>query len=279
MKGQSTVEFLGGMLIFIIALVISLTMMSGEIPAFTSSVEDSAHNMELYRVTNQLMTETGRHSYKSGGPEWEKNSSTIKNVEEFGLAQDYHVLDRDKVKNLSITGGLHFNYSQFRETTNVNNQYYFNFTWFPVVPTSNTFTRTKEPVNPPIKEPKTDYYSRAENRIHYGKAKFNGSNYKFLVAAFNGVYNTTYVSDDWNFSGRSPIGIGDQVNLGEEFEVVKFQNRDRRPGSSIVLKNYLNSFGVNPERTGETVTKINRYAVLDAPSYGAWPVRMEVLSW
>lgn len=280
MKGQNTLEFLVGVLLFILVITASLSIISGRIPAFSEDVEQSAKNMEMYRVTEQILSESGRHSYGTGGTNWEKNSSTVSNTEEFGLATDYHVVALDKIKALSTTGKPAFNYTQFRKLTDVRNQYHFEFIWFPIVETSSSFTRTMPPANPPIVSPDSSRYSQAENRVHYGSLLMNGTQYNFLVAAFDGVYNTTYVSEsNWDFENAPPHGTGDVIQLdSRDFEIVKFQNRDRKPGASVILKRHLKSFGSNPPEIG-SVTKLNRYAVLKTPDTDKGLLRMEVLAW
>lgn len=286
MKGQSTIEFLGSVLLFLIVLVASLTVMSNQIPEFTDDVSESSQNMEMYRISNQMMTKPGRHFHDAGGTDWDKNSSTLSSVEEFGLAEDFKVMDKTKVDNLSTTGSESFNYSQFRDLTNLGNQYFFNFTWFPIVETSESFTRTMPPDNPPINEPESIgsslNYSNAENRVHYGSFKLRGDNYNFLVTAYDGVYNTTYLAEDantWNFTDSEPLSEEDSVTLdGREFDIIRLQNRDRTPGSAVYLRRAFKSFGPDPTGNDE-VSKLNRYSVLKAPNTDEEVVRMEVFSW
>lgn len=283
MKGQSTIEFLGATLLFLIAIIGSLTVMSDRVPQFTEDMRESSKNAEIHRFTNSILSESGRHSYSGGGTNWEENTTTIENIEEFGLASEYHVVDRGKLENISTIGSDKLNYSRFRDITNLDNQYYLNFTWFPIVETSSSFTRNRPPSDPNITEPNSTSpeYSLSENRIHYGNINLSGKQYNFLVAAFNGVYNTTYISEsDYNFSESDPVGIGDNISLnGSEFFVEQIQNRDRQPGSSVVLSRYIKSFGPNPSNTEQVVTKLNRYAVLNATGSDDEVLKVEVLSW
>ncbi len=283
MKGQSTIEFVGAMLLFLIAVVSSLTVISGKVPQFTEDLEDKSQNMEMYRVTNTLSTASGRHSYGSGGPNWQKNSSTVSATERIGLAQDYHVLNFSKVRALSTTGSDGLSYGNFREITNLDNQYNFNFTWMPTVETSSSFIRTNPPSNPPINEPNGDpRYSSAENRVHYGSIRINGTSYHFLVAAYDGVYNTVYFDPfgSWNFQAGDKRKVGDTVVMdGRNFTIEKIQNRDRTPGASVILSRNIKTFGVNTESADNTAVKLNRYGVLAANNTDREIVRMEVLSW
>lgn len=287
MKAQATIEFLGGALLFLIALVGSLTLMSNQVPEFTADVAESAHNMEVYRITSNMITKSGRHNFGAGGGNWEKNSTTIAHTTQLGLASDYHVIEWDKVQSLSTTGSNKFNYSQFREVHNLDNSYFFNMTWMPVVETSKSFTRTMPPSSPLIDEPTDDNndtspYSTAENRIHYGTFKYNGSEYPFLVVAFNGVYDTVYFTgndDDWKFFEDDEYKVGDRITMqGREFKIEKIQNRERTPGAAVILKNHLKSFG-SPRDSESTTIKLNRYVSLEAPNTDRGVVRMEVLSY
>lgn len=283
MKGQSTVEFLTATLLFLIAITGSLTVMSDRIPEFNDDVEKSSVNVEMHRFTDRILSEPGRHSFSGGGSNWEENTSTRENIEEFGLATDYRVVDKGKIDNITTIGSNKLNYSRFREVNDLENQYYFSFTWFPVVETSSSFTRTRPPSKPSIVEPSgiSADYDLAENRVHYGSIEMLGDQYNFLLAAFDGVYNTTYVSEgNWNFDDSEPQGIGDNITIeNREFAVEQIQNRDRRPGSSVVLRRNIKSFGPNPANSDGEVTKLNRYAVMDAPGTDDEVVRIEVLSW
>jgi hypothetical protein len=287
MKGQSTIEFLGSMIIFILVLISSLSIITGRVPDFRNDLKQSSHNMEAYRFTNYVMSKPGSHSYNNGGANWERTDETVSEIEEFGLAEGYHILDKDKIEALNTSSSLKsdLNYSQFREITDLENQYYFEFTWFPIVETESSFTRTEPPFNPPIDEPETSppNYNFAENRVHYGSFRLADKDYNFLVAAFDGVYNTTYLAEkpgNWNFTNSEPKGVGDTLKLdSRKFNIKKIQNRDRKPGSSVILERNLNSFGQNPENVGSPVTKLNRYAVLKADKTDKEVIRMEVLSW
>ena len=281
MKGQSTIEFLTGLFLFLIALVGSLTLMSDQVPEFTEDVEESSQNMEMYRLTTNMLTKSGRHNFKDGGTEWEKNSSTVGNTTQFGLAEDYFVLDKDKIDALSTTGQGKFNYSQFRDINDLDNQYFFNFTWMPIVESSKSFTRTQPP--PGFNEPDDDpAYSNAENRVHYGNFRIAGDEYPFLVVAFNGVYNTVYfdTNRDYNFFESNKRKLGETVKMNEtEFKVEQIQNRKRKPGTSVILSTHLKSFGANLDGARGSRTKLNRYASLKAQGTDKEVVRIEVIAW
>ena len=272
MKGQSTIEFLGGALLFLLVIAGSLSIISQDVNRFQDQTEQSSKNMEIYTLTQQLMTSPGK---KPSGTNWEDNTQQ---TQQAGLANEYLTLQWDKIKALSTTGQNKLNYTQFRNIHTVNNQYRLTFTWLPIVETSKSFTRTEPPSK--ITEPNSSLYQSAENRVHYGILNLNSTEYKFSVTAHNGVYNTTRVSTDWNFSGENPEGNGDEIMLdGKDFKIKKFQNRERRPGASIILEREIKTFGANPREVNTPITKLNRFASLEAPGTDTQPVRIEVLAW
>lgn len=274
-KGQATLEFLGGMIIFLITLVGSLTVASGNVPDFQDGLQQSEKNMEIYSMTERVLSSPGYHTNGSGGSDWENH---VNSTTELGLANDYLILEKDKVDALSTTGEDSFNYTQFRNLTNVDQQYHFDFVWLPIVETSNSFIRTESPGF--INESNEPIYDQAENRVHYGTFTIDSQNYRFMVTAHNGVYNTTYISEDWEFRDDNPQGVGDTVVMsGTNFTIKQFQNRERRPGTAVILENSLKSFGPSSEEVSQEITKLNRYAVLKAPNTDDEPVRVEVLAW
>lgn len=285
-KGQSSIEFLGSIILFLLVLVSSLSVISGKIPQFRDDIDQSAQNIEIHRITGNMIENQGRYKATTEGSNWAKNKTTVTNITEFGLASDYHVVKRAKVLNLSTTGQKSLNYSQFRETTNAEYDYFFNFTVFPILETSKSFTRSRPPSDPPITEPSGEYNS-AENRVHYGTLTVKGKDFNFLVVAFNGVYNSTYMRPagspdpavNWNFQGSDPKGVGYTYTLnGRNYTIEQIQNRDRRPGTSVIFRRNINSFGLQPDRD-ERVIKLTRHAVLNSPLMDDHIVRIGVLSW
>jgi hypothetical protein len=279
MKAQSTIEFLGSVFLFIVAIVGALAVMSDRVPEFTEDMDMASQNVEAYRITETMMSKPGRHSYGSGGSNWEKNISTVSDMERFGLANDYHVMNRSKLD--AITGS-DLNYSSFVSATDAENDYFFNFTWFPVVETSRSFKRNSPPSSPPIIEPENVSYNQSENRVHYGSFRLNGSEHAFLVAGFEGVYDTVYINSTgpWNFSEGVNRTVGEDFALnGKNFTVESIQNRRRTPGASFILSRPLGSFGDPPSFTDTERVKFNRYATLAMEDTESEVVRMEVFSW
>jgi hypothetical protein len=273
MKGQSTIEFLGTSLMFIALLGTILVVASDTIPLFDDEVEEAEINAELHDMTNSLLTSPGR---TDTSPNWEQNAD---NTQVLGLSESVGEVERSKVGALDDDSSSDsiINYTEFRELTGVKNQYRFIFTWYPIVETHKTFTRS----NPPDKilEPTLTEYSDDGNTVHYGTAMINGRNMKFLVTSHDQVYDTVYISNTWSFRGSQPHVRGEVVDIqGQQFTVQQFQNRESDPGNLVIFSSQIKDFGA-PQAQSSTVVKLNRYAVLKDIESGDFPVKIEVLAW
>ena len=273
--GQINLEFLAAAGFYLIALGAVLTASSDVLPHYSQEADKAALNLEARSITNQILTEPGYHSYSSGGTDWEENSNTVNNVYSFGLAGDFLVLERDKIEALSTvsTSSNHFNYSQFKDVTGAKNQYRFNFIWLPTVHTNRSFTRGFPPSNPSITEPSGSSYLDADNEVHYGEIVLEGQSYKFLVLAYNGVYNTTYVSTDWNFNNNVERAVHEPLADNIPFTIHTLQNRDRDPGSLLVLNQTIKTFGANVD-SNSIVVAFDRFTVFEGE-----PLKIEVQTW
>lgn len=282
-KGQISLEFLTSILFVIFVLAFIIFTASDQVPNIEQNNQRASVNLEASRLTSMLLNSPGYHSHGSGGTEWERNSDTLQDIEEVGLASKYHVVEKDKVMNLSTVGNDILNYSRFREITDVSNQYRFVFSAIPVVDTSSKFYRTEPPENPNIIEPENDKYTNAGNNVGYGSIFMGGTRYNVLVTSHNGKYDTVYMVNDtareWNFIGSEKNGNGDTIELGNrDFVVEGFQNTGDKPGNIVLLSRELNTFGSQFD-VDSTITKLSRYAALKQPGAQLQPMKIEVYSW
>lgn len=273
MKGQSTIEFLGTSLMFIALLGTILTVASDTVPMFDNEVQEARLNMELHDVTNNLLTNPGSTGSSSN---WEKNPGA---TQVLGFADQMGEVERTKIGALDDDSNSNnlVNYTEFREITGVENQYRFIFTWYPIVETYKTFTRSEPPSK--ILEPTIEEYTDDGNTVHYGSAMINGHKMKFLVTSHNQVYDTVYISPTWSFRGSQPHVRGEVVTMqGQQFTVKKFQNRAEDPGNLVIFSSKIKDFGAQQAQASRVV-KLNRYAVLKDIGSNDFPVKIEVLAW
>lgn len=273
-KGQINLEFLAAAGFYIIALGAIITASSDILPQYNQEADKTSLNLEARSLTNQLITEKGHHTHDSGGTDWESNIDTIQKTESIGLASDFLEVERSKINGLSTVSlsGEKMNYSHFKQVTGAKNQYRFEFIWLPTVQTDDYFTRTFPPDNPDITEPTYSLYEDADNRVHYGEEQIDGESYKFLVTAHDGVYNTTYISEDWDFEFSTPRQRHEDLPLAP-FSVKTFQNRERQPGSMLVLNQSIKTFGASVDSNSVVIT-LQRFAVMEGE-----PLRIKVQAW
>ncbi len=288
MKGQIHIEFLAAAFVYLIALAALVTLGSGAMPSFSGNVEEAALNLEARQISTKILTNTGSHDHTGGGTNWESDNDTVREADAVGVANDFMELERDKIMRLRTinprTNGFNYlNYTQFKELTGADHQYRFNFTWMPMIETHKTFTKGEgDSVTPPITEPDIrdsdgdlTYYGRADNEIHYGSATLNGNTHNFLVTSHDGIYNTTYVSRNWDFQDGQIIGRGDLVSeySGQSFVVTSFQNREDDPGSLLILQKHLKTFGASIDDDSQVI-RLERFATMENE-----PVRVVVWAW
>jgi hypothetical protein len=148
MKGQINLEFLASALVYLLALGVVLTVSSEILPNFDDSSEKASLNTEAYEVTTKMLTEPGYSTASGGTTDWDQTASTVNSVSAFGLtnnSEEFLQVERNKIQALesftpySPSGKI--NYSDFKRITGAENQFLFNFTWKPIVDTSDSFIR------------------------------------------------------------------------------------------------------------------------------------------
>lgn len=282
-KGQISLEYVAAMLFVIFVLAFILFNASDQVPDIRQNNDRASVNLEARTLTSTLLDNSGKHSFGSGGENWEKNVSTRTNAEEIGFASRYHVVERDKIMALNTVGSDVLNYSQFRELTDVDNQYRFVFTALPVVDTSDKFFRTRPPEEPSIVEPDNDDYNSAGNQVGYGDIVMGGTQYNILTTAHDGQYDTLYIRNDskkgWNFTGATRFQEGENINIGgREFNIEGFHNTRDTAGNVVILSRELKDFGSQFD-VDSTVIKLSRYAAIKQQGAELQPLRLEVYSW
>lgn len=146
MKGQINLEFLASAFIFLLALGSLITIGSDMLPSFSEELSISATRMEAYSITTHMITDPGMT--ESGETKWAKNDNRVRNLEMIGLTKNSNTtyqLSEKKINRLrSVDIGLsneYLNYTEFKNLTGAKNQYFFNFTWKPIVYSSNGFQK------------------------------------------------------------------------------------------------------------------------------------------
>lgn len=251
MKGQISVEFLASSLIFIMAVVFVLNVLTGSLPEYLDQKEEESINVEMKRVSDHLI----KTRY---------DPSSTNNV---GIASDYMVVSEDNLNDLGDSNEI--SYSEFKDTLDLDHSYNFIFTVFPVVDTSSS--------NPSgITEP---VYSGTPENVRYGTEEFGGSTYHFLTVRHDQDYDTVYVSENVDFSSHEVGSVGgNSVTINSnEYEIENLQNEGVDPGSSVVLSREVKEFGA-PLTTGSREV-INRYVTYANNYNNEMLMRIRVTAW
>jgi len=282
-KGQVTIEYLLSTLFVIIMLSTLLLLSVDRVPEIDEASNPAEVTMEARRISSMMITSPGSHSYGTGGSKWEKNSSTLLNIESIGFATDYHTLDRDKVENLTSYSSDGLNYSVFRNLTDIDNQYRFLFTYMPVIHTPESYRRNNPPEDPNITEPQSSDYDSSGNTVRYGDFTIGGTEYNFIVTSHNDVYDTVYrnrhSNQRWDFTSSPRFEVGEEIKLdGRNFTLRTIQNTERKSGSYFLVSRQFKQFGPSFDATA-SIQKLNRYATLNETGTTLQPLKIEVFAW
>lgn len=268
MKAQTTLEFIGSALFFILGILAVFGLASNQIPQFYDDAETTQKNLEAKQLTDNMLI-----SENSVGP---------------NISNGFMTLNKTYLENeIGTAGDGIYNSTQFTSDLGLQYRYNIQITRFPIVQTSNEFVRGSSPAY--LTEPSNPDYSVAQNIVKYGNLSISGSQEQFLVTASDGSYEALYHQDDgsWDFSGSTRLDEGDSIqttNSGE-LTIESIQNRPDSPGSAIVLSKPIkfgdnrNYFGSNQNTTQGEVIKISRYPLLEDKDGEEEISKMEVLVW
>lgn len=267
MKGQTTIEFIGSAVFFVLAVLAVLAFTADGIPEFHDNAQVAEKNLEAKYMTDYLL-----YSNTSDEP---------------GLVTDYMRLDKNYLESdIGVAGEeIDYSYSQIVEELDLDYQHNIQVTWYPTVETHRSYIRGDPPESPNIDEPTDETYANAGNRIHYGSIELEGNNLNFLVASEDAEYRHVYYDENsWqDFELRQESDSIDSGGRG--FEIEEIQNRDDRQGASVILSSPI-EFGDGRDYLGNDrdiaegeIIKLNRYPMLDDPFGSEELAKMEVLVW
>ena len=94
--------------------------------------------MEAYTVSTRVLSSPG--STSSGDTDWHTTDAKVEDIADFGLStssDNFMELEENKLENITSyeysKTEPYVNYSEFLDLTGVESQYYFNFTWMPIM--------------------------------------------------------------------------------------------------------------------------------------------------
>ena len=213
MKGQINLEFLSSALVFLLALGALITIGSDILPSFSEQLTVSSTRMEAYTLSSQLIEETG--FTESGGSQWSKTDSRVRNLQRVGLVKNQNqsqYISEQKINRLrSIDIGLsgeYLNYTEFKDITGAKNQYLFNFTWKPILYSSESFIKTPRYEETPNLQAYYELEEGSGNVVDSSKNGRSGTN-----TGAEREKKGAFSSDSFKFE------YGDWISLEDNFTV------------------------------------------------------------
>lgn len=213
MKGQIAIDYIGGASIFFVAvLFVVLSVLSG-IPEYSAGV--TANRMELtgWSVTSTILNTPGYWEDAGAdeeGENWEdKIGSSPDTVKSVGVA------GRSGLKMDKIEALMGMDYQALKTLLGLELDFQLRISLFPVVRMSGEeYGKNGLPSDyPDITEPSYDESEGSVTGVRFGGISFNDEKHKFLAVAHEGVYDTIWASDDWDFSSADRIGPGEHKDL------------------------------------------------------------------
>lgn len=268
MKGQISIDYVAGGLVFFGAIIFLVGNLLSVIPQFEQAQHQDDLHMTAYGMSEVLLNDNGYwENATHTGTDWEEHP--VADIETIGL-NGGGALAQDKVDAFHDLP-----YATVKDRFNVSEDFNVQLEEFVDIDTHATFEQGSPPSF--ITEPGS-YSGSTSSIVHYGAKRIDGQPKRFMLTDELDWYNTLRVSDDWNFSNANT----ETYNLTEEQFVPIGSNTYTVPpfvtqqseGRLLVLERRVGRAGVIPPSFVASVVSIQRYAVLNGNI-----VRMEVQIW
>jgi hypothetical protein len=272
-KGQISIEYTGGALLFFSSILFVVAGVLGTLPQFTSAIDENSIETQIWASTALLLSDTGQwESDTRVGPDWHNN---IENTTQLGLVGQDGDLSRDKIRQF-----VSMDYSDVKVLLRTEKDFNIRFTEFSIIDTASSFEKTDPQGNigEVITEPTGSSYDSANDTIRYGSISANGAEKNVLVTAHQGNYDTVYISEDWDFTDAIRLGpTGNQILSfdGRRYRLsVPDSGVFASDGKTVVLTRPLGNVGTRTPAAEATVVTARRFG-----NIGSNPVRIDVEMW
>lgn len=267
MKGQISIDYVAGGLVFFGAIIFLVGNLLSVVPQFEQSQQQNDLQMTAYSISEVLLNDKGYwENATDTGTDWEDQPEA--DIETIGLSGG-NELAQDKVDAF-----LDLPYSTIQDRFNVSQDLNVQLHEYVDVDTHTTF----EQGSPPTFLIEPAYSGSTSSTVHYGAKRVDSQQKRFMLTDELDWYNTLRVSDDWDFSNANT----ETYNLtGEQFIPIgsntytapAFVTRQSE-GNLLVLQRRIGRTGVVPPGFTASILSIRRYGVLNGNV-----VRMEVQLW
>lgn len=273
MKGQISIEYTGGALLFFSSILFVVAGVLGTLPQFTDAIDENSIETQIWASTALLLSDSGQwESDTRTGPDWHNH---VENTTQLGLVGQDGDLSRDKIREL-----VSMDYEDVKLLLRTEKDFNIRFTEFSIIDTADSFEKydPQGKIGQVITEPATDSYDNANDTVRYGSISANGAEKHVLVTAHQGNFDTIYISEDWDFTDATRLGpTGNQVLSfdGRRYRLsVPDSGLFASDGKTVVLTRPLGNVGTRTPAAEATVVTARRFG-----NIGSNPVRIDVEMW
>ncbi|MDY6776892.1 MAG: hypothetical protein SVQ76_02190 [Candidatus Nanohaloarchaea archaeon] len=256
MKGQISIDYLAGAMIFFGSLIFLVSQMMTSIPQFSQAQQVDELELTAWSVSEILLEDRGHWSIGgSSGTDWQDHMG---GVEVLGLKGKEH-LSREKINAL-----LSMSKDRIRSLLGIEEKINIQVREVVDVDTYHSFQQGGAPAF--MTEPSYSDYTASE--IHYGSHRFGGEKRYFLLMknTSTGWYDNLSVSTDWDFSDPETefydLTDTQYLAIGDRTYVVQAGNTGISDGKLLVLTRELGRVGYVPSRQVENIVSIQRYGAM-----------------
>lgn len=256
MKGQISIDYIAGAMIFFASVVFLLSHVFTALPGFSQSQTVDDLTLSAWSMSEVVMEDTGQTA--GGDTAWHQADEEpaivgLKDAETGQLSQG------------KIEAFLDIPYATLKgDLLNAAHDFNIEFTETVAIDTSTIFSTGSSPDF--LEEPDYDFSTGGE--IHYGGEELAGEQQYFLLVENEGVgwHNRLYVSEDRDFSDDLAIynlTEDEFISVGGSVYTAGAGHTEVSDGNLLILRREIGRTGeVPPEEVGDIVS-IDRYGVLD----------------
>lgn len=277
MKGQISIDYAAGALLFFLALVFIITGILSTVPQYSENIDENRLEMTAWKLTTAMLNTPGYWQNSTrGGTDWSRAAS--EDVRQVGFTAQEGDLSRAKLQK-----ALRMDYSDIRDRLDTETHFRFDVREFAQVDTSRSYEHDDPPSHlPGFAVPAAGDYQEFNGTVQYGSSEINGEVMRWLVTQ-NETFVRVYWSNSWDFSTAGPYSSDStqRLNFGEgsgDDRTYIFDGGDagvmESDGELIVLQRPVGYYGRRmPAFVQDSVT-VTRFS-----NIGSSPVRLEMEVW
>lgn len=260
MKGQISIDYLAGALVFFGSIVLLVSNVMTVAPEFTASQKTDELQLEAWTISEVIMEDRGYWEKNTqSGEAWHEN---MDGLEIIGLKGE-RGLSREKVQAL-----LDMEAEEIREVLRTDKKFNVDLREVIEIDTSQSFDRT-DPSTIPDFITGPSYGPDTSSEVHYGTETLSGEEKYFLLMKDRdlGWYNNLSVSSSWDFSDSDTefynLSSDSYIPAGGGTYIAGAGNTEISEGRLLILERDIGSTGDFPRESVEEVVSAERYGVMD----------------